>query len=58
MIALRFDDITPWSNHANLEKILTTLSKNKISATFGIVPDNRDPKLCVDKYSMEIIGLF
>jgi len=55
MIHLRFDDITPNSNHQNLEKILAGLARLRISATFGVVPDNLDSKLMVSHYSTEII---
>lgn len=55
MIHLRFDDITPWSNHSHLEKILRCLSDHDVSATFGIVPDNQDCKLKVADFSLEII---
>ncbi len=44
---IRLDDITPTMDWERFNAILTLLLRKRIKPLLGVVPDNRDPKLCV-----------
>jgi predicted deacetylase len=46
---LRFDDICPTMDHRKWSAIQEILTKHEIQPVLGVIPDNRDPGLMVDR---------
>jgi predicted deacetylase len=44
---IRLDDITPTMDWERFDAILALLLRKRVKPLLGIVPDNRDPKLCI-----------
>lgn len=57
----RIDDITPWMNRDNFDRVEKIFDSYWIKPIIGVVPDNRDPKLDIfphiDKFWKKIISL-
>ena len=47
-IAIRMDDITPGMDWKKFQRFKDLLDANGIKPLIGVVPDNRDKKLCID----------
>lgn len=45
---LRFDDLCPTMNRENWRRARDIVMENGVKAIIAIVPDNQDPKLCLD----------
>ncbi len=48
-IAIRMDDITPGMDWKKFQRFKDLLDANDIKPLIGVVPDNRDKKLCIDE---------
>lgn len=50
---LRIDDVCETMKHSSFERIRIACEKYSITPILGIVPDNKDPNLCVDEPSRD-----
>ena len=49
ILLFRLDDVTPQQNWENFERLHDLFRRYSIAPVIGVVPQNMDKKLCVDK---------